>query len=183
MVDTTYNEQIQNTLVHMEERVVTQPDTVTLSSGVVVRSKDVPKPRIIALLEQFPDPEVPLVENKDKGRMERNPKSESYIEAVNQVNMRRGLAMLDIIIVSGTEIVSVPEGFPKVEDTDWIEELELSHIPVRRSSPLARKFAWLKYVACTDDSDYEKLLTRTQMQVGDSEAHVAQQLQENFQDI
>lgn len=178
-----YNEQIQAALVDVvEDAPIRNEDILTLSNGVVLRRKPLPRTRIMALVEKFPLPPIPEVYNKEKGKMEKWDGSEEYQKAKQKVEMNQALAMIDLIIASGLEVVSIPDSVPPIEDDEWIEELELSHISVKKDSKVVRRFSWIKFVAAKDEDNLEKIMTFATSQLAESEANVAQQLQENFPD-
>lgn len=175
----TYDSAIQVALVETEEKAE-RSDEITLSSGVVLRFKPFPVMRIQAVAEHFPYPEVPKVYNKEKEKWEQWAGSEEYAKLVQEVDRKRGLAVVDTVMAVGTQIVSIPEGFPKVEDDGWIDELEVSNIFVKRESKIARYLAWVKFVAVINEDDLVKIMSFAGKQVGTSESNVAQQLQANF---
>lgn len=176
----TYETQIQTALKNVEE-VPQEKDMITLSTGVVLKFKKIPILRVQAVVEQFPYPDVPEVYNKDKGKYEKNPFSEEYAKMCQQVDQRRGLAVIDTVLAVGTEVVFIPEGFSKPDDDKWIEELKVGHITFDKTSDVIRYHAWAKYVAIVDEEDVGKILEQFGLQLGTSEAGVAQQLHTNFQ--
>lgn len=179
----SYNEQIQEVLSVVEEpQTPVEKDVIVLSTGVELKRKEFPIMRVQAVAEMFPYPEVPLVWNEEKQRKERWAGSEEYVKAVEEVDRRRGLAVVDTVMAVGTEVVYIPEGFPTPDSDEWIEELEISHITVKRESKVARYHAWIKYVATKNEDDLVKIMSFATAQMGSSEANVAQQLQQNFQD-
>jgi hypothetical protein len=177
-----YDLEIQEALVKTEETPEERSNEIRLSTGVVLRFKPFPLMRIQSVADQFPYPEVPKVYNKDKEKWEPWAGSEEYANAVEEINRKRGLAVVDTVMAVGTEVVTVPEGFPKATDEDWIEELAISHIQVNRESKIARYFAWVKYVATVTEDDLVKIMSFSGKQVGTGEKNVAEQLQTHFPD-
>lgn len=176
----TYNDQIQVALESAVEPART--DEVTLSTGVVLRFKPFPIMRIQAVAEQFPYPEVPKLYDEDKKKWFAWAGSEEYAKQVTEVDQKRGLAVVDTIIAIGTEVTQVPDGFPKLEDDSWIDELAFSSITVKKDSPIARYHAWVKYVCVMNEEDLAKVTSYASSTLGTSEVNVANQLQDNFQD-
>lgn len=175
----TYDQEIQEAL-ELVEAQPEQSDEITLSTGVVLKFKKIPILRIQAVVEQFPYPEVPEVFNKDKGRYEKNPFSEEYKKMVEEIDAKRGLAVIDTVLAVGTEVSTTPDNFAGPDTDEWLEELEIGHIKVKRDSKIARYHAWVKYVAIVDQDDVGKILEQFGLQLGVGEANVAQQLQTNF---
>jgi len=65
---------------------------------------------------------------------------------------------------------------------DWIEELAVSHIPVRRESKYAKYLAWVKFVAVRDMDDLGIIAREFGITLGISESRIADAIQENFPD-
>ena len=176
-----YDQTIQVAL-EATEKEPERSDEIVLSTGVKLRFKPFPPMRIQAVAERFPYPDVPEIFNKDKERYEKNPFSEQYAELKAETDRRRGLAVVDTIMAVGTQIVSIPDTFPKVEDDDWIEELEFSAITVNKESKIARYHAWIKYVATVTEADLALIMSFAGKQTGTQESNVAEQLQKHFPD-
>ncbi|MFA7101139.1 MAG: hypothetical protein WC196_05215 [Bacilli bacterium] len=177
----TYTDQIQVALVETEKEPE-RSDVVTLSTGVVLKHKPFSIMRIQDVADRFPYPPIPKVFNPDKGRHEEWAGSEEYSKAVQEIDRKRGMAVVDTIMSVGTEVVSIPPDFPKPEDEGWIEELEITGISVKKDSKIARYFAWIKFIATVTESDLEKIMSFTGKTVGNSEVNVADQLHKNFPD-
>jgi hypothetical protein len=175
-----YNEQMQLALEEVQEK---KPfGDIELSSGVILGHKPVSILRLQAVMEQFAYPEVPEVWNEDKGKMEKWDGSELYQQMKQEVDSKRTLAVIDAISTWGTFVKHIPEGIPKPEDENWIEEVELFNLVVRRDSEVARYFAWVKYVALVNEEDITKVFSAFGATLGTSEENVTQQLRTNFPD-
>lgn len=102
---------------------------------------------------RFVDPET--------GREVENLNDPDYIEAVNASNMKKGLRLMDAILVG----VILVDGLP--EDEDWIDELRfqeklgainLSNLDFNRK--IEKEYAYKKYVAFRSKDDTDLLNTR-----------------------
>lgn len=131
--------------------------SITLASGVVLNVHKTPTMLIGDLTRRFPRPKPPKWFNPDTGKEEDNPDHPAYVQALSDWQMELSMSMLDNMIIQGTEIVSVPEGFSKVDDTDWSERIEAGGFVITNKAK--RYLAWVKYVACGEDDDDISLLT------------------------
>lgn len=182
--DTTYNDKIQAALVEVEknEQTPEQKEEVTLSSGVILKFKKIPLLRINAIVEQFPYPPVPVVYDEKKQRKESNPLNKDYLDAKAEIDVQRSLAIIDAVVATGTELKFRPDDVPDPDTDDWIEELTVSHIPVRKESKYAKYLAWVKFVAIRDMDDLGIIAREFGITLGISESRIADAIQENFPD-
>lgn len=175
----SYETKIQDVIANTPE-TVEQTSLIKLSTGVILASKKFSIMRIQAVLAQFPYPEVPAIEDKERGRIIRNPDSPFYLEQKAQVDQNRLMAIMDAVIAFGTTIKYIPEGMEGPEGDEWVEELELINIPVRKDIPLARYQAWVKFVAAPDLEDITKITEQFGVQMGTSEVKITNSIRENF---
>lgn len=184
MSEQTYDEKIQVALRNVEnkESVPRQEDTVTLSSGVVLKFKKIPLLRLNAILDAFPYPPVPTYRDEEKKRTIENPLNENYLEQRRRIDEQRSMALIDAIVATGTEVLICPEHVTPLDSEDWIEELIVSHIPVTFTSKFGRYLAWIKFVAIREVSDLELIAEEYGLTLGISESRIAAAIQENFPD-
>ena len=176
----SYEQKIQDAIVEVGSKDETSSPLIVLSTGVVLEPKKFSMMRIQAIMSRFKLPEIPLMEDADKGRPIRNPNHPLYIEQKNQMEQDRSMAIIDAIIAFGTKIKFIPEDFSRPEDDDWIEELKLIEIPVNETFALARYQAWVKFVAAPDLEDISKISEQFNVQMGTSEVKIAANIRENF---
>ena len=144
---------------------------ITLSTGVVLNLRPVPKQFIYEATRAFERPRVPVVLNKDKGREEENPADPDYQEAIQRHIIETANAATDVALLRGTEIAEKPETVPGPDDTIWIQEMEVLRMPMS-DNPRARYLAWVKAVAAPTDHDILMLLGEVGRLTGVSEADV-----------
>lgn len=180
MVEATYDQKIIEAIETVEETPQVS-DRIALSTGVVLKLKQVNVLRIQAIMDQFEYPQVPMVPNPDKGRDERNPNDPFYQAEIAKIDTQRSMAVLDAIATMGTEPLTIPENVPGIEDEGWVEECQLFNIPVG-TTELGRYLSWVKYVAIKDTDDLMKIGQQFGQTLGISEARVAEQLRSNFPD-
>lgn len=150
------------------------PEQVTLSSGVVLEVyTGMSLSAINDIDERFPDPPVPVIE-KD-GRKIENPASPSYQKQLERNGKRKGIAVVDSIIILCTRLVSSP---PDIDDPDsevWAEKLELLGY-AQPKGRLGRYLLWVKLVAAPTDQDWAMLASAAARRVGVREEDVQQAL-------
>ena len=176
----SYEQKIQDAIVEVGSKDETSSPLIVLSTGVVLRPKKFSMMRIQAIMSRFKLPEIPLMNDDDKGRPIRNPNHPLYLEQKAEMEQERTMAVIDAIIAFGTIIKFIPDDFSKPEDDDWIEELKLVDIPVNENFPLARYQAWVKFVAAPDLEDISKISEQFNVQMGTSEVKIAANIRENF---
>lgn len=132
---------------------------ITLSSGVVLRAKKIPPGLLIKVMARFPRPKVYSQFNEEEQRLIQNPDHPDYIEAVKDWNAKYAEAILNAMLLFGTEEVSTPEEISTASGSKWIEELETIGEPTFRKNKSWRYLMWILTVAAASDTDYE-LITR-----------------------
>lgn len=130
------------------------PQQITLSNGVVLRIKKIPRDIIKSAGDKHPEPSVPKAYIEDDDRWEDNPNDPDYIAALQRRAQVLAKALEDICLGLGTEIVSVPEGMQRPEDDGWIEDLSIFEITVPREPAKARYMGWLRFHALACDEDF-----------------------------
>ena len=175
-----YEEQIIKAVDIVQQE---DPDTVTLSSGVVLRYLPVPLLRIQSIVNKFSYPPVPELWDEKREQSIKNPNHPAYLEERDQVDLKRTNAVLDAIIAFGMEIVSTPETLPKIEDSGWIEECkDFFFIDINPQSERSRKLAWIKFVAIVDQNDFRLISKAFNLSLGVSESRVAEAMRDRFPD-
>ncbi len=151
-------------------------DTITLSTGVILRLKPISKQLIRAVNLQFEKPRVPKEFVESKGREEENPLSPRYKEAIDEYIADIATATMDVCILRGTEIVETPSGIIDKDDEDWAYEMDTLGIPLS-NNPRARYLAWIKGVAAPTDLDIQMIMGAVGRLTGVSEADVLEAVQ------
>ena len=180
-MEQSYENKIAEALTSTED-VAEEESLITLTSGVQLKYKRVPVLRIQAIVNKFKYPPIPETWDEVKGRAYKNPQLPEYLEARQQVDVDKVLAVIDAIAAVGTELHFKPDSVPSVDDDSWLEELEVMGIEVNVSSKIARYLAWVRYVAVVDQDDFMRIAQKAGLAVGTSEERVASALQGSFQD-
>jgi hypothetical protein len=161
-----------------EDKVVSLANTlekkgmIELSTGIVLRAKKVPNMVYADLTRKFPRPKPPRVFIKDIGREEENPDDPNYIAALDAWNSDVALSMVDVMILLGTAIESVPEDMEKPDGTQWSEDLEIIGLPIG-TNQRKRYLMWVKHYAAPSDEDIALITEQVGKLSGVSEKDVA----------
>ena len=131
------------------------PTLIELSTGVVLRAKSVPTSLFADLVARFPSPKPPTVFIPEKGREEENPDDPRYLESVREQQARLAQAMSDAVILLGTSVEFMPDGFQAQSDSDWQDEIRLLGYDLH--SKRAVYLAWVKFVAAPRPEDYQAI--------------------------
>lgn len=146
---------------------------IKTSTGVIFKVKKVPSRAFQDVVKKWrgKEPQVPVVYIESKGKEEPNPADPDYIEQKKRYEQDMSLALIDAAILLCTEIVSIPEGVEKPEDSGWLENLEILGIAPSEGKR-ERYLAWVKYYAAPHDEDMLQINTAIFRQNGVSEGDV-----------
>lgn len=156
----------------VEEIKKPQDDTILLSTGVVLRGKQAPPKTLIQIMSHFPHPKVPTYFNKQMGREMENPEDPDYLSRVDSWKTEQTEAMLTAMILTGTQLLSKPNGMPGPDDREWIEEYSLLNLPMHPENPSWRYLRWVEFKAATQAKDLETITKVVGRLSGISEADV-----------
>ncbi len=132
-----------------------ESDVITLSSGVVLRVKQAPPLMLIKVMAAFPRPKPPVYRSEVMGRDVENPDDPDYLERLQAHKTESSTALLNALILLGTELVSVPKKFPKPEDNGWLEEFNELGLPARADNKSWRYLNWVMFKAVANEKDLE----------------------------
>lgn len=142
---------------------------VTVSTGVVFKVKEVPQFTMSDIRREFKEPVPPMWFNKDTGRKEANPNDPEYIRLHSEYMINMSMAIIDIMILLGTEVKSVPKSFPGPDSDKWKHELSAilrtrgwSREDVANITEEESYIYWVKYKAAAggiedNNSDISKI--------------------------
>jgi len=131
--------------------------TVSLSTGVMIRVRPVANLIVADIARGFPEPKPPKVYIEEKAREDVNPNDPDYLKALNDRQTEMAMAINDAFLLMGTEIISVPDDVPKVEDAAWVARLAILGIKSPEDE-YSRYLAWLKYIAAPLATDVIALI-------------------------
>lgn len=136
----------------VESLATSQDNTITLSSGVVLRGKQA-NPLILVQVLSLPRPEPPEVYMEVMGRTVENPDDPAYIERLQNWKMEYADRVTNAMIVLGTEFVSAPKKLGHPDDNKWLEEYSLLGMPVHAENKTWRYLTWVKFKAVQNERD------------------------------
>jgi len=140
----------------VEELKAQANHVITLSSGVVLRGRQVPPLTLIKIMAKFQRPDPPIYHSEIMGRDVENPDDPDYIARVQAYQTQSSNAMLNALIILGTELVSVPKKFPKPDDDEWLEQYnELGLGDAKPKNESWRYLTWMTFKAVLDEKDLE----------------------------
>lgn len=148
-----------------------QPELYTTSTGVVVRIRPVSRLLVTQVKTAIKDPKPPVLMIEEKGRPEPNPNDPFYVEALIDAQIRRTVAVIDLILALAVEVVSIDGRTIPYDSEGWAEAIAESGIEVP-TEPKKRYGAWLKYIAIPIEEDLALILQKAQRQVFTLEADV-----------
>lgn len=145
-----------------EETVAEAVEEVTenlirLSTGVVLRGKAAPALALVKIASKFPRPKPPTYRNEKMGRDMENPDDPDYLERVQAYKTESASAMLNALILYGTELVSVPKGFPAPKDDSWLEEMAEVGMDMKPDSKSWRYLNWIMFKAAPLARDTQEI--------------------------
>lgn len=145
-------------------------DLIRLSTGVVLRAVAAPVWLLQDAVRRIPKPVAPMRMNADRGYEEADENDPAYLAAADRYAMDAAGAANDALLLLGTEIVEVPDGFERHTDDGWIEELAAVGLDV---SGMHRRMAWLKYWAVRSASDVARVIGAAARKTGVREEDVS----------
>lgn len=165
------NDDYTRNVVNGIDEIGERDDIVTLSSGVKIKVKSVPKHFIFAVTAKFKKPRPPWVEVG--GMQKENTDDPDYQEDLETWVADLANAGNDVALTLGTEIKEIPKGVPKETSKEFQEMMEYFDMPMQ-DNKTARKLNWIKAIAAPTDGDINLLLGEIGRLTGVSEADVAQ---------
>lgn len=96
-----------------------EQDDLLEVEGYVIKVKAIPVAIISDVTSRIPEPEIPVWHNPEMERDEQNPNDPAYLKAKEEVDRKRGEAMIDATIMFGIEL---RDGTPPTEE--WLPKLK-----------------------------------------------------------
>jgi hypothetical protein len=162
------------------EEAVKEPesDLITLSNGVVLEAVGVPPLLAQKIEAKFKYPRVPKTFNEDKGRDEENPLDPNYLAQCEEIDEQKNMALIDLLVGLGTRIKTMSSSVPKLEETEWREEIAFYLQEEIPTSPKAAYLYWVKYVLVAETADLQQIARKVTRKMGVSEGAVGNALTE-----
>lgn len=119
------------------------------------------------------EPQPPMVTSSDEAHQEPNESDPEYARQIAEWKANLVEKSYEVAVATGTKIVTLPDGFPNVESTEWSETLAVFGVEVAETGPL-RYADWIKYEAAKGPSDFARLLKAVMTGIGTTEQEVAE---------
>lgn len=130
----------------------------TASNGVVFELRPVPPLLVSDARTGIPVPTPPRYMNEDKGVEEENPDHPSHQRALEEYREAISEVTNAVYLTRGTRVTHIPDGFPKVDDLEWEEDItEFTNLKIPKVGR-RRYYCWLKWVALEKIEDFTGLL-------------------------
>lgn len=155
----TKQEQIDTEKKVVEAVEATNQDNslIKLSTGVVLKGKAAPSLALIKVMAAFKRPEVPTFRHEASGRDIPHPDDPDYRNAVQAYEATSSAAMLNTLIIYGTEVYSIPKKFPKPDDNSWLEKYEALGMTAQPNNKIWRFLNWVLFEAAPHPDDMKKI--------------------------
>lgn len=159
-----------------------------LSNGIVLKIKSVPPFLVQAVQDEFKTPTPPKVFIEEKGREEENPNDPAYLRLLEELETQQNLAINDLFLAWGTEVLSVSEGYFTPEQDDWIVMVEFAqnitgkNIHIERDDKVKRYLNWLRFYALETGGDIA-IATRLPMELAGIREGEVEEVMESFRSL
>jgi len=130
---------------------------ITLSTGVVLRGKAAPSLALVKVIAKRTRPKPPEEYSEALGRWIENAAHPDYLARVKSYEAETASDVLNVLILYGTEVVSVPKGFPDVKSNLWVEEVREIGLEVKPDNKSWRYLNWVMFKAAPDAEDTQKI--------------------------
>lgn len=130
-----------------EKKAVNEENWIRLSTGVVLIAKPANPFVLLTVMSMHPRPEPPQVFIENMGRKVENIDDPDYIKRVKAWEQQQSAAMLDAMILYGTELRDAPKGFPKPESDEWLTKYRILKLESDSANKDWRYLTWVKFVA------------------------------------
>lgn len=159
-----------------------------LSNGIVLRIKSVPPFLVQAVQNEFKAPKPPKVMIEEKGREEENPNDPEYLRQLEELDEQQQLAINDLFLAWGTEVISVPTDHYMPEDDEWISMVEFAQsitgksFHIDKDDKTKRYLNWLRFYALETGGDIA-LATSLPMQLAGIREGEVEEVMESFRSL
>jgi len=140
-----------------EELKKKEDNTIKLSTGVVLRCMQAPPLMLIRVMAAFPRPKPPVWHDPKMGRDMENPDDPDYIDRLKAWSMDQSNAMLNALIIFGTELVSKPKDIPSYKDDAWLEKYTLLGMEMKPDNQSWRYLTWVTTFAAVTAEDFNMI--------------------------
>lgn len=148
---------VETRVVEAAEKIEVEDNLIRLSTGVVLLGKPAPALALVKVMASFPRPKVPTYFNTTLGRELENPDDPDYLERVQAQKTESASAMLNALILFGTEIETVPKKFPGPSANEWIDEYREVGLDAKPENKTWRYLNWVIFKAAPSAEDMQAI--------------------------
>lgn len=130
---------------------------ITLSTGVVLRGKAAPSLALVKVIARNKHPKPPEIYSEALGRVIENGADPDYLARVKAYETESAHDVLNVLILYGTEVVSVPKGFPEFKSNAWLDEVREIGLEVKPDNKSWRYLNWIMFKAAPAPEDTQKI--------------------------
>lgn len=133
--------------------------TLELSNGIVLKIKPIPPLFMSAVVSEFKSPDIPKVYIAEDDRWEENPNDPNYLKEMTEIILAQNLAINDMAMAMGTEIISVPDGYYLPDEDAWIDQVKFAasitgvELNIDKDDKIKRYICWLRFYALETGAD------------------------------
>lgn len=125
-----------------------EQDDIWEVEGYKIRVKAIPIAIITDVTNRIPEPPIPVWHNDEMNRDEANPNDPAYLKAKDEVDQKRGQAMIDATVMFGIDVVGgIPPTelwLPKLKFMEKRGQVDLSSFDLE--DPLEKDFVFKRYI-------------------------------------
>jgi hypothetical protein len=164
---------VSATVVKAVEELENKVESIELSTGVVLKPKPVSTMVFGSIMRKFSRPKPPTTFNEDTGRKEVNMSDPIFVQEMSDWENNTASAIMDAMILMGTEIIKVPESMEGPVGNTWVEELNLIGITLKNNDSARERYLnWVKHFASPTADDLNQIMEKVGRLSGVSEADV-----------
>lgn len=149
-------------------------DAVTLSSGIVIKLRNVPPFALQDIARQLVPPAPPIWHNEAKDRDEENPDDPDYQIELLAFKQHQLLTVSMVLLTMGTKFGSAPDDCEGPDGEEWLTLLKAAGMTIDPQTATERYIAWLRYYALASKEDIQAVMTPLLARTGVQEVEVAQ---------
>lgn len=155
-----------------ETRKEADDNLIRLSTGVVLKAKQVNPNLLIRVMTKLPRPNPPMWKDPNMGREMENTNDPDYIARVQAWQMDYSNGMLNVLIGYGTDLVSKPTALEGPDGKKWIADYSAIGLPTHTDSPSWLYITWVMFVAAVNEKDTALIGEKVKALSGVKEADV-----------
>lgn len=156
----------------VEKAECPEKDRIELSNGIVLKVRAVPPYLLRQAAMNIAKPQPPKIKLEGREVEEENPDDPAFQAALKEHEAETAEVGSDLMMMAGTEVLSLSDGRVPPESDEWEEYVRLVGIKVQDSGK-GRYLQWLKFYALETEPDLLALIQALGQKIGLSEEEVS----------